>query len=375
MPSPSLRTRLTSPRLVLLVLLSGAGGLACTPRSPPDSTPPSEVAVDEDERLPERPPIERSAELMAGGQHAAALAVLDEAIVASPTDPELHYARGIALEQLTRPQDAIAAWQAAVQLRPDFYPALNGIGAVQLDAGQTEAAIKSFEAAIAAKPDFSDAHYNLGRARLALGQQDQARAALEAANKLAPDDVDVLLLLTDLHRKAGRLDDAAATAKVAARRAPDDVDVRRTYGHVLMEQDQLAAAQIEFTAALTKKPDDIDAKLGLVRALVKQDRAEEALVPLADLAARVPDQAIVWSEWGAALAKLGRLDGPDGALAKLDRALQLKPDLASAHIRKIGALADSKQCKPARDAMKAFAARKPKPEAQSQAQTALARCK
>ena len=369
-PTPLLRHRLS-----MAPLLAAAALLACTPKGPADSEKPGETAGGEDERLPDRPPIERSAELMAKGQHDAALVVIDEALVATPQDPELHYARGIVLEQLARPQDAIAAWQAAVKLRPDFYPAHNGIGAVQLDAGQAEAALVSFQAAITAKPDFPDAHYNLGRAHLVLGQADKARAALETANRLAPEDVDVLLVLTDLHRKAGRPGDALLTIKAAAQRAPDDPEVRRTHGHVLMEGDQFAAAEAEFAAALQKNPDDIDAKLGLARALIKQDRAEQALVPLADLATRVPDQAIVWSEWGAALAKLGRLDGPEGALVKLDRALQLKPDLASAHIRKIGALADGKQCKPAREALKAFTARKPRPEALAQAQTALARCK
>jgi predicted Zn-dependent protease len=157
-----------------------------------------------------------------------------------------------------------------------------------------------------------------------------------------------------------------------AERAPDDAEVRRTLGHVLMEKDQFAAAQAEFAAALQKKPDDVDAKLGLARAFIKLERAEEALVPLADLAARLPDQAIVWSEWGAALAKLGKFDGPEGALAKLDKALELKPELASAHIRKVGALAQAKQCKQAKEALKQFTARKPKPEALEQARTASA---
>src|SRR5690606_23820461 len=121
-----------------------------------------------------------------------------------------------------------------------------------------------------------------------------------------------------------------------------------TLGHLLMAADKVREAQVEFATALQKRPDDSDAKLGLARALIKLDRADEALVHLADLAARLPEQAIVWSEWGAALAKLGRLEGPDGALSKLDKALALKPDLASAHVRKIGALAQSKQCKPAK---------------------------
>ncbi|MFY0530820.1 hypothetical protein [Nannocystis pusilla] len=77
---------------------------------------------------------------------------------------------------------------------------------------------------------------------------------------------------------------------------------------------------------------------------------------------------------GAALAKLGRLDGPDGALAKLDKALSLKPELASAHIRKIGALAQAKQCKPAKEALKAFTAKSPKPDALAQAKAALGSC-
>lgn len=345
---------------------------ACAPKSQPDSTPPNEVATDD--TLPERPAVERSGELMAAGRAAEALKLLDDEVAKKPDDPDLHYARGIALEQLARHADAVAAWQAAIKINPKYHPALNAIGAIDLDGGRAEEAAKSFEAAVAAKPDFPDAHYNLGRARMALGQDAEARTALEAANKLAPEDVDILFTLTELHRKAGRLDDALLTAKAAAKLAPDDAEVRRTLGHVLMEKDEWAAAQVEFAAALQKKPDDVDAKLGLARAYIKLERAEEALVPLADLAARLPDQAIVWSEWGAALAKLKRFDGPEGALAKLTRALELKPELASAHIRKIGALADAKQCKQAKEALKQFTARKPKPEALEQAKAAAA-CK
>ena len=44
-------------------------------------------------------------------------------------------------------------------------------------------------------------------------------------------------------------------------------------------------------------------------------------------------------------------------------------------MRKIGALADSRQCKPAREALKAFAARKPRPEALEKAKSAAASCK
>jgi Flp pilus assembly protein TadD len=127
--------------------------------------------------------------------------------------------------------------------------------------------------------------------------------------------------------------------------------------------------------ALQKKPDDDESRLGLARALIKQERAADALPHLEQLAARRADQAIVWSEWGAALAKLGKLDGEGGALAKLDRALQLKPELASAHVRKVGALAEAKQCKAAKDALKAFQATKPKPEALAQAQAAVKTCK
>jgi tetratricopeptide (TPR) repeat protein len=358
----------SSSSLALRAALACVLLAACPPKEPARHQVAERRGDRHDDKLPERPPIERSGELMATGKHAEALAVLDDALKATPDDPELHYARGIALAQLGKPQDAIAAWQAAVQRKPDFYPALNGIGAVQLDAGQGAEAIVSFKAAIAAKPDFPDAHYNLGRAHLLQGDVAAARTALEAANRLAPEDVDVLLLLTELHRKAGRGDDALLTAKrrrPARPRRPRGPPHPRPRAHG--EGRVHAAAQAEFSAALQKKPDDVDAKLGLARALMKLDRAEEALVPLADLAARLPDQAIVWSEWGAALAKLGKFDGPEGALAKLDKALTLKPDLASAHIRKVGALAQAKQCKQAKEALKAFTARKPKPEALDQA--------
>src|SRR5690606_4082092 len=101
-------------------------------------------------------------------------------------------------------------------------------------------------------------------------------------------------------------------------------------------------------------PDDAESRLALARALVRADRAEEALPHLERLAKELPKEAVVWSELGGALAKLGRFKGDDGALARLDQALALQPTLPSAQIRKIAALAATSQCAPARAAHKAL---------------------
>ncbi|MCA9660888.1 MAG: tetratricopeptide repeat protein, partial [Myxococcales bacterium] len=119
--------------LSLRALLVVAALAACKsePTTPPDDGGGEEL----DETLPERGPIEEAATLMARGQAEDALAVIDGALKQSPEDHELHYARGVALQALGRGPEAVEAWRATLERKPGFFPALNGIGAVELDAG------------------------------------------------------------------------------------------------------------------------------------------------------------------------------------------------------------------------------------------------
>ncbi|MDI1260542.1 tetratricopeptide repeat protein [Aquabacterium sp.] len=85
------------------------------------------------------------------------------------TPDELHN-EGIALYRSNRFDEALALYNAALALRPDFAGALNSRGFLHQDMGLMEEALKDFSQAVAVAPDMAMARLNLGMAQLKLGQ-------------------------------------------------------------------------------------------------------------------------------------------------------------------------------------------------------------
>lgn len=93
--------------------------------------------------------LERARVRVKLGQWAAALADLD----ALPASAEVLNLRGIALKQLHRPAEALAAYDQALQLQPHAVEALNNRGNLRLLARQFSAALQDLDRAAALQPD------------------------------------------------------------------------------------------------------------------------------------------------------------------------------------------------------------------------------
>ncbi|HGG56184.1 MAG TPA: tetratricopeptide repeat protein [Nannocystis exedens] len=355
-------------RALWIVVLAAA--CRTTETEPPESSEHDNAI--EDESLPEPGPIEEAATLMARGEPEKALSVVDAALLESPEDHELHYARGVALQRLARPDEAVASWRSALERKSGFFPALNGIGAVELDRANYDAAIEALRGAIEAKPDFPDAHYNLGLALMNKGDLEASLVAFLRAKELNPGDADVHEMLATLQLKRGDHAAARVAADAVRELRKDDASALRIDAKVLSAEGKHSEAAAAYGAIVAATPEDAESRLLLARELVRSDRAEEALPHLSRLAADLPQEAVVWSDWGAALVNLGRIEGPKGALARLDTALRLKPGLVSARLRRVAALSAIGRCRSAVAAHRELLGSKP--AAKEQAEKALGKC-
>ncbi len=299
-------------------------------------------------------PVTQAARLIERDKPDEALALLDQALAEKPKNHEFHYGRGVALEALGRTDEALEAWKQAVSIEPGYFAALNGIGAIQLDKKNYAEAVDAFQKALQSKADFADAHYNLGLALDGLGEPQKALQALAEARNLAPEDFDVLLAIADVQLGQGHIDQALAAAQQAVDLAPEEASVRMAHGQLLLKAKKYPAAKTAFEAALKLQPGAVDAEFALARAQLLSGDATGALPRLEALAGKLPGQPVVWSLWGAALAKAGKLDGDGGALAKFDKALELDPKLPGTHVRKVEALSEAGRCRQATAAVKDF---------------------
>ncbi len=357
------------PTLISAVLLLWAlGGCEAQGTTPPEDPGGSESLEPSD-------PIEAAAKKIADGDFEGALALLEDALAKTPDDHELLFSKGVALRKLGRTDEALAAWDATLAKEPDFFGALHAKGAVYVEREAWAEAIETLQAAASAKPDYADAHYNLALAILGQGGPDavsKALKALETANTLDAEDLDVALLLADLYIKVNRLADAKPVLDAAAERAPQDARIHAALGRLALKTGDGAAALVAFDNALARSSDDAAYQLGQSQALLRLNRSQEAETKLAALSERAPESAVVWLEWGTALAKQGKLQP---ALEKFDEAVRRAPHLISAQVRRVGLLSDLGRCKDAKAAMGTLRAATDAQEALDVAQRAVSRCK
>jgi Tfp pilus assembly protein PilF len=189
-----------------------------------------------------RPPSEgaeahyrHGGELRNQGRFVEALAAFDAAIALRPTYGEAHNSRGIALASLNRLTEALDSFDEAIACKPDYGEAFNNRGMILQDLQRLDEALGSFRQATAAQPDNARAYNNLGAALWDAKRFDEAIENCDKAIALKPDYAEAhynrALALQDLWRP----DEALAGYHAAIALRPNYAAARANLGVVLQQ--------------------------------------------------------------------------------------------------------------------------------------------
>lgn len=240
------------------------------------------------------------------GRLDAALAAFDAAIAIAPQFAEAHCSRGVALQQSGQLLEALAAFDQALALRPAYPLAHFNRGNVLAAQRRLDAAITAYGHAVQMEPRFAEAHLNRGVALLAAGRAKPALAAFDHALALRPEWPEATLgrasALERLHRPA----DALAAADVVLEAESDNAEALMVRGDVLstLKRDEDAAEAYE--KGLAVLPDSVEGLVKRAAALSALDRHDDALAA-ADRAIAADGGADAHMARAAALRGLGRL--------------------------------------------------------------------
>ena len=151
---------------------------------------------------------------------------------------------------------AIAHYEQALRLRPDFAEGHNTLGVALLNAGQAARAADCFRQTIRLRPTWAAAYNNLGNALRALGQAAAAVQAFEQALALAPDNPDIAYNLGTIHHvDREELDLAVGYYRQALSLKPAYVaEICNSLGTALKEQGLLDEASAHFRETLRLQP-------------------------------------------------------------------------------------------------------------------------
>lgn len=155
-------------------------------------------------------------------------AALDPAIAASQppetsagADAELWYVRGNNLCELQRYDDALIAFEKALEARPDFYAAWANRAYVLDRMGRYREAIAAIDRALRLKPDYGGLWYNRGTILGKLQRHADAIAAFNRALRLKPNFVEAWNNRGTSLGKLQRYDEAIAAFDRALQLDPD----------------------------------------------------------------------------------------------------------------------------------------------------------
>jgi len=135
-------------------------------------------------------------------------------------------------------EEAFRAERAAIAAAPANAAAHNGLGLLDVDAGNSSGAASEFERATVLDPNNASYWVNLGNARRAAADRAAATHAYQQALAIQPSNPDALngagVLLVEGHRPA----EAAALFARAANAAPDFIEARLNLGIALEQSGQ-----------------------------------------------------------------------------------------------------------------------------------------
>ena len=218
----------------------------------------------------------------------------------------LFYSKGIALSAMGRKEEAIAAYDQALAIKPDKHEALNNKGNALSAMGRKEEAIAAYDQALAIKPDDHEALNNKGVDLSAIGRKEEAIAAYDQALAIKPDKHEALYNKGGALSDMGRKEEAIAAYDQALAIKPDDHEALNNKGNALSAIGRKEEAIAAYDQALAIKPDKHEALYNKGVALSAMGRKEEAIAAYDQALAIKPDYHEALAAKGIALLQLGR---------------------------------------------------------------------
>ena len=225
-----------------------------------------------------------------------------------------------------------------------FAPMQHRLGLVLLDANELEEAQAAFERVIESAPQIASGYVGYGDAKIRSGDPKSAVEALEKAVGLDPTNKNARYLLGRAYRSLGRLKDAEremtlgmgsgrkylldSWSKELSNYTTGLASLRESAVDLIKAGRPAEAAKI-LIRIVSDHPTDVDAAINLGIAYLNMGRLEEAEAVLLEAEQLDENRFEVYINLAACCRRLQR---PTDALRYVNRAIELSPTAAQAHL-------------------------------------------
>ena len=217
--------------------------------------------------------------------------------------------------------EALSGCEQALALDADDADTMHLMGAVHLEAGESELAVEWASRAIR-KQQKAEFLSTLGFALSNLGRRDDALKVFDHAVQLRPDDARLWSQLGNACSTMGHPEDALKCFAQSFRLDPGNADAAYRCGHLCHGMQRCEEALPWLDQAVALRGDHVPTLMMRGLVLKELERSDAALADYFRAARLDPGNAEIANSLGALLQELGRIEE---ALQVYERALQLAP--------------------------------------------------
>lgn len=253
----------------------------------------------------------------------------------SPTDPEARYESGFVAEKIGKPRDAVAFYQAALEVRADYVDAAMRLARLYLLAGAVDQAEATLKPVLEKHPDDP----GLLTIRAGVRSQKDLPGALddaERAYKLNPANEDTVAVLAGLYKASGRIDESVRLLEQGCRQLPKSVDLRLALVQAYLAAKRSDAAEGTLKELVALQPDQPEHVVRLARFYAQSDRVDAAEATLRDGIKAQPASVPVKVALVQLLIERRGRDAAEAELKNLIKASPKTPELRFALARLYG---------------------------------------
>ncbi len=187
------------------------------------------------------------------------------------------YNQGNTLIQLQRYQEALATYEKAVDIKPDYPQALYGQGKALFQLKKYQESLIAYDQAIQIQPNYLEAWTNRGFVLVRLKRYSEAIATVDKALQLKNDEPQIWQLKGDIFIKISQYNDAIKAYEQAINFQADNPELWYKKGLAFQNLKQYEEAITAYKKTVELKPDHESAWYNLGNCLVNLNRYEFAL--------------------------------------------------------------------------------------------------
>ena len=127
------------------------------------------------------------------------------------------YERGVDAEHKGKPEEAIAHYEDALKIAPDYYPAHNNLGSLYLSKSDFKPAEEQFREAVRLDQNEAQAYFNLGNVLMLTGRYAESETTLASGLQRRPDSAFGYFLQGCVLGRTGKYSEAEKSLREALR--------------------------------------------------------------------------------------------------------------------------------------------------------------